>query len=57
MEQCESRDNFDRYLYNANSGRVGSSGNGNSSQSKSGDDSKPTNKKPKREASDDDWSD
>lgn len=53
MDQCESRDNIDRYMYDISSGSSRTSGNGNSSQMKSS----PDNKKAKIEADEDDWSD
>lgn len=59
MEECESRDNFDRYVLTPGSGRNdGGKADGdtsNQSQLKSSPDGKPANKNPKREV--DDWSD
>lgn len=61
MEQCESRDNFDRYVLSIDSSRGGSSGRGasqtNQSQLKSSPDSKRATKFSKREVDEDDWSD
>lgn len=62
MEQCDSRDNFDRYCFTADSNRGGSgtqtSGSQtNRSQLKSSPKNNRAAKVPKREADDDDWSD
>lgn len=59
MEKCESRDNFDRYLTTAESKSGGGSGGSqtNGTRKKSSPECGRASKIPKRETSDDDWSD